>query len=86
MDPMERVADKAKNASETLINQELGSQVNSALETLPFRQKSVFVLRYLEGLSLDEIAESLHLSIGAVKSNLWQACQKMRAKLGGMLQ
>ena len=81
LDPTLQIADSAKNASEFLINKELGAALSQALEALPFRQKSVFVLRYLEGLGLNEIAEALRISVGAVKANLWQANQKMKRLL-----
>ena len=83
MDPMMNVPDKAASPSEQLVNRELGTEVSKAMDKLPFRQKSVFVLRYLEGLSMNEIADTLHISVGAVKANLWQAGQKMRHFLGG---
>ena len=84
LDPMMNMPDAAPDASERLLSRELGTQVSQAMDKLPFRQKSVFVLRYLEGLSLNEIAETLHISVGAVKANLWQAGQKMRHYLGGV--
>ena len=37
-----------------------------------------------EGLSLEEIAGSLGISVGAVKANLWQAGDKMRKYLKGV--
>ena len=83
MDPISNVADPSPDASEELLNRELGASILTAVETLPDRQKNVFVLRYLEGMSLNEIAETLTISVGAVKANLWQAGQKMKAILGG---
>ena len=81
MDPLDRVADKSKNAEEKLENRELGFAMQNAANTLPFRQKLVFTLRYIEGLSLEEISESMNITIGAVKANLWQAGQKMQGLL-----
>ena len=86
LDPVVNVVDPSKNASESLLNRELGTSISEALETLPSRQKSVFILRYLEGMSLNEISQTLSLSVGAVKAHLWQAGQKMRIILGGTLQ
>ena len=57
---------------------ELGDEINKALRKLPFQQRSAFTLRYLEGLSLEETAEAMNLSVGAVKANVWQAGEKMR--------
>mgnify|MGYP001602346511 CR=1 FL=1 len=83
MDPMANMPDDAKSPKEVMADKEFGVAVNEALEKLPFRQKSVFVLRYLEGFSLEEISESLGITVGAVKAHLWQAGQKMRMLLGG---
>jgi RNA polymerase sigma-70 factor, ECF subfamily len=77
-DPLASVPDRSPNAASAMASRELGSALDAALEKLPFRQKSVFALRYLEGMSLDEIAESLGLTTGAVKAHLWQAGQKMK--------
>ncbi len=81
----ERVADRGENAKEALLNRELGGQLYAAIAKLPFRQKNVFVLRYLEGLSLREIGENMGISPGAVKAHLWQAVRKMKEALGPYL-
>lgn len=81
LDPAANVADSSRNASECLLNRELGASMSEALETLPMRQKSVFILRYLEDMSLNEISQTLNISVGAVKANLWQAGQKMKVLL-----
>ena len=72
----------AKNAEEESENQELSAAIYEALDKLPFQQKSAFSLRYLEGLSLEEISESMEISVGTVKATLWQAGQKMQKYLG----
>lgn len=82
-DPAENAQAATKSALEELENRELGVQIFEAMERLPFRQRSIFGLRYLEGLSLEEIAASLGISTGAVKANLWQATEKMKKSLKG---
>ena len=84
-DPLMNIAGHAKNALENLANQELGNEIVKAIEKLPFQQRSTFSLRYLEGLSMEEIATTMGLSVGAVKANLWQAGQKMRKVLIGFM-
>ena len=81
IDPASRVKDPAASASEAMEHKEFGTAVQEAVDKLPFRQKGVFVLRYMEGMPLDEIAESLNITVGAVKANLWQAGQKMKVYL-----
>ena len=45
-------------------------------------QRAVVVLREIDGLSYDEIADSLAVAVGTVKSRLARARQHLRAELG----
>lgn len=78
---LENVETAGQGPGQELANRELESEIHSALDTLPFQQRSAFTLRYLEGLSLEEIAGAMGLSTGGVKAHLWQAAQKMRKTL-----
>jgi RNA polymerase sigma-70 factor (ECF subfamily) len=60
---------------------ELASRLWAALNALPFEQRSVVVLREVDGLSYDEIAFSLGVAIGTVKSRLTRARQALRQEL-----
>jgi len=60
---------------------ELGSILDSAVESLEPLYRSVFVLRDIEELSTEETAEALGLSIPAVKSRLLRARLQLREKL-----
>ena len=77
-DPLEAVRASGRDARQELIDRELEAEIYRALDGLSTQQRSVFTLRYFEGLKLEEIAGSLNLSTGAVKAHLWQASQKMR--------
>lgn len=79
--PPEDAIAAQRNPREAAMDQELKIEIYQALETLPFQQKGAFTLRYLEGMSLEEIAGSMGLTVGAVKAHLWQAGQKMRRSL-----
>jgi RNA polymerase sigma-70 factor, ECF subfamily len=63
---------------------ELAGRLRAAIERLPFEQRTAIVLRELEGLSYEEIAFSLGLAIGTVKSRLTRARQALRAELGAL--
>jgi RNA polymerase sigma-70 factor (ECF subfamily) len=61
---------------------EIGERIRSALDGLPSTQKSVFVLRHYHELSLEEIATTLGISLGTVKSSLHRAVYRLRGELG----
>ena len=64
---------------DNLANKELFEELDRALETLPGRQKNVFVLAELERLSYREIAEIEGIRIGTVKSRINRAKKKLRS-------
>ena len=53
------------------------------LKGLSERQRTVFLLRYVEEQELSEIAQATGLSEGTVKAHLSRALGKVRAELGG---
>lgn len=55
--------------------------VHRALDALPPLQREVLTLRFLQDLSLEEIAAALRCSVGTVKSRLHYAKAAMREKL-----
>ncbi len=52
-----------------------------AIEQLPFSHRTVLLLKEIEGLSYDEIAATLNLPLGTVKSRLARARKSLRDKL-----
>ena len=56
--------------------------VRAALSRLPRRQREVTVLRYFLGLSTAEIADTLHVDPGTVKTCLYRARHALAATLG----
>ena len=52
-----------------------------AIESLPEEQKTVLILREVEGLSYEEIAQVTRISIGTVMSRLHYGRRKMREML-----
>jgi RNA polymerase sigma-70 factor (ECF subfamily) len=51
-------------------------------ERLPDRQREIFRLRFYAELELDEIAESLGVHVGTVKTQLHRAVHRLRSELG----
>ena len=63
---------------------QLAEQIRTALERLPFDQKTAIVLREIDGLSYEEIGFSLGIAVGTVKSRLARAREGLRAQLRGV--
>jgi RNA polymerase sigma-70 factor (ECF subfamily) len=64
-----------------LAQKELAERLQTALDRLPFDQRTAIVLREVDGLSYDEIAFSLGVAVGTVKSRLTRARQALRLEL-----
>ena len=62
---------------------DLQRRIAQALEKVSPQEKAVFLLRHNEDLMLKDIAETLGLSIGSVKSYLFRAVRKLQKELGG---
>lgn len=66
---------------ESFLREEAVDVMFRAVEDLPPTLRSVFVLRDIEGLSTEDTAQALDLSISAVKSRLMRARLKLREEL-----
>ena len=64
-----------------LAQKELAGRLQQALDHLPFDQRTAIVLREIDGLSYEEIAFSLGVAVGTVKSRLTRARQALRLEL-----
>lgn len=60
---------------------ELAIRVREAVAALPFNQRSALVLREIEGLSYEEIGDTLRIPVGTVKSRLARARETLRDEL-----
>jgi len=72
-----------RSAEQRMLARERVGQVWTAVKGLSERQRTVFLLRYVEERELSEIAEATGLSEGTVKAHLSRALCKVRAELGG---
>jgi RNA polymerase sigma-70 factor (ECF subfamily) len=76
------VRDTCPTPERALLDKELLETVQAAVDRLSERQRTVFLLRYLEDMSLDEIAGVLRLPVGTVKSHLFRAVRSIRRVCG----
>ena len=63
------------------ISNELGTLVESAIDRLPDGTREVFMLRQVEGMSTEEVAEALNVSEAVVKTRLSRARGAIRREL-----
>jgi RNA polymerase sigma-70 factor, ECF subfamily len=71
-----------RTVEQRMLAREQVEQVWKAVEGLSERQRTVFLLRYVEEQELSDIAQSTGVSEGTVKAHLSRALGKVRAELG----
>jgi RNA polymerase sigma-70 factor (ECF subfamily) len=74
-------SDWSLRADDALHNQQLGRAIEEAVANLPDDYRVVFLLKDVDGLSNEEIANSLDLTVPAVKSRLHRARLALRERL-----
>ena len=80
----EWLASGESSVEKQLLAREQVGHVWAAVKGLSERQRTVFLLRYVEEQELSEIARATGLNEGTVKAHLSRAVGKVRAELGGM--
>lgn len=73
---------RARGLEETVEQQFLVARVLDALGELTAQQRLIFLLKHQEGMTYEEIAESLGCSTGTTKKALFRAVLKLREQLG----
>jgi RNA polymerase sigma-70 factor (ECF subfamily) len=69
------------NPEDVVVRQERAVALWRAVDGLPEAHRVVVMLRYQQGLAYDEIAQTLGISEGTVKSRLYNAHRKLKEKL-----
>ena len=84
--PTRDIADLGKMPEERTLGSELDTKIKKAIENLPEQFRLVIVLRELQGLSYEEIAEITKTNIGTVKSRLARARAKLQEQIKPYLE
>ena len=74
------------NPGKAALRRELGGAIGAALQELPDHHRAVIVLREIEGMSYEEMAETLEVPKGTIMSRLFHARKKMQAALAPYLE
>jgi len=69
----------------TIEDRELQQQVRCIIDNLPARQQEIIYLRFYEGLSYDEIADIMSISVGSTYKLLYKALHNLQATMGSSL-
>ena len=75
------VTDWAPNPEQLYWASELRDLLTQSLEELGPISRTVFVLRDIEGLSIEQTSVAMNLSNSAVKARLWRARFQLRERL-----
>jgi RNA polymerase sigma-70 factor (ECF subfamily) len=78
--------DPGQSPFEALLDREREALIEEALSKVNPRFRAALVLREIEGLSYEEIAEVLDVSLGTVKSRILRGRDALRKQLAGRLE
>jgi RNA polymerase sigma-70 factor, ECF subfamily len=67
-----------------MVAREQVKRVEQAMKALSGRQRSVFIMRFLDEMELEEISTVTGLPLPTVKTHLYRAVKAMRGRLGGV--
>lgn len=82
---METLAESSENPEQQTLAHERESVLRSALQKLGQAYRETVILRDIEGFSYEEIAATLDINVGTVKSRLARGRQELRRRLEGSL-
>jgi RNA polymerase sigma-70 factor (ECF subfamily) len=83
---LEVSASDSMPVAEEIVRSERRQKVLDAIEDLPEADRLVVVLKHMEGLSYEEIANITGSSVGAVESRLFRARQALKRKFAQILK
>ncbi|MFA6357014.1 MAG: RNA polymerase sigma factor [Candidatus Omnitrophota bacterium] len=73
--------DLSPGPSQIALDKETRQIINEAISGLPERQKAVFMLKHIQGMKFNEIAETLDCSESTAKVHLFRAIRGLRCRL-----
>jgi RNA polymerase sigma-70 factor, ECF subfamily len=77
------IPDNRENPERVVLHEELDEQIQKALASLPADFRMTVILADIEGMSYEEISETMRCSLGTVRSRLHRGRKLLRHKLAG---
>jgi RNA polymerase sigma-70 factor (ECF subfamily) len=75
------VPDPGPSVERRIVAREQLAAVQAAVDRLAHQQRTCFLLRFVEAMTVEEIAQALHLEAGTVKTHLTRAVGAVRRQL-----
>ena len=82
MDISDWIPDGRSSPENLAVARQRVAEVWRAVEKLSAQQRTVFVLRFVEEMELDEIASTIGMNLSTVKSHLYRALAVIRERMG----
>ena len=80
------LADPAGDPRDAIDAREVAVRITRAVGRLPMNQRAAFVLRHLNGMPVEEVAEVMGCRPGTVKSHLFRAAEALRGQIEPFLK
>lgn len=81
LSPLESLPAEGIGADRLVYASQLQNRIDSAMNQLSEQERTAFVMRHFEGLSIEEIGEALGVAESATKNSIFRAVQKLRRAL-----
>jgi RNA polymerase sigma-70 factor (ECF subfamily) len=78
---VEEIAGDDPGPERQLLSAEVSSRVQKVMKDLTPAERIAFLMRHVEGKSVNEIAKVLDVQVGAAKNSIFRAVQKLRREL-----
>lgn len=79
------IESQGRSPEQSLLVEEERAQIERSLSSLPVQQRVAVIMRDIEGLSYEEIAETMEVSLGTVKSRIARGREELKRRLNGVL-
>jgi len=79
---LDRVGDSKSDVGRSVVSGKLRIKIATAVEELPHDQREVFLMRQIQGMAFQDIADTVEVPLNTVKSRMRYALERLRAELG----